>query len=521
MLPSARISAYHMQRFAQAIGTDSPTRSRAVIIVCIAGKALIYLLSADHYGFLSDELYFLDASWRPAAGYIDFPPLIAWLFGAVRLTLGDSLWAFRLVAALIGTATLLLAVDLCRVAGGGRVAQWLTACSFLLAPGIVSVQTLLTMNVLDQFWWIASCSLLLRYLRDEHPRWLWLLGTATGLAILTKLSILALSCGMIVALLTLRPGVFTRREFIGAGLVALLLSVPYLYWQITHDYPLVDFIRAYDTGTPEALVLRDPVTGLLITMGPLFALLWIPGAFAIVSGADRDFRVIGVAAWVSLLVFALAGVKFYFAVPALMLFTIAGAIVWERWCEGQWSPASGALMAVLLTTGLPALPTGAPLLPAAQLQALADFLRDAEAGRSVDAPAALDRYFPHFAEMHGWPELVELVEGAAGPDTIIVAAHYGQAGALNRARRAKGNRLAISGHMNYYLWFPPADIDKAVFVGFEKNELEEMFADVVPAGRMSCSRCTRRERSLEIFRVAEPRLCGAEIRERIRRLHAF
>ena len=47
--------------------------------------ALLLLLLpslSPHYGFYSDELYYLACARRPAFGYVDHPPLFVWLLGA-------------------------------------------------------------------------------------------------------------------------------------------------------------------------------------------------------------------------------------------------------------------------------------------------------------------------------------------------------------------------------------------------------------------------------------------------------
>ena len=81
---------------------------KAVYLICIVVKAALFAVSGLHYGYLSDELYFLDAARHPAFGYVDFPPVIAWLLAAVGPLTGDALWAIRALAAVLGLATVLV-----------------------------------------------------------------------------------------------------------------------------------------------------------------------------------------------------------------------------------------------------------------------------------------------------------------------------------------------------------------------------------------------------------------------------
>jgi 4-amino-4-deoxy-L-arabinose transferase-like glycosyltransferase len=119
---------------------------------CAATKLVILALAGSQYGYLSDELYFLDAARHLDLGYVDFPPAIAWVMAAVTGLFGSDILVLRTVACALGIAVTVLAVDLTRLLGGGRLAQWLTALVVLFAPAFLSIQAILTMNVLDQLW---------------------------------------------------------------------------------------------------------------------------------------------------------------------------------------------------------------------------------------------------------------------------------------------------------------------------------------------------------------------------------
>ena len=74
---------------------------------------------------------------------------IAFIAKLVRSTLGDSLPAIRLLPALAGTAEILLTGWIARELGGGRFAQGLAALCTLLAPGMLVLSHLFTMNVFE------------------------------------------------------------------------------------------------------------------------------------------------------------------------------------------------------------------------------------------------------------------------------------------------------------------------------------------------------------------------------------
>src|ERR1022692_3764891 len=102
------------------------------VAIIAAIKLLLHLYAGRHYGYFGDELYYLACAQHLAWGYVDQPPLIALVAKIVRLTLGDSLSALRLIPALAGTGSVLLAGLMARELGGRRFAQTLAALAVLL-----------------------------------------------------------------------------------------------------------------------------------------------------------------------------------------------------------------------------------------------------------------------------------------------------------------------------------------------------------------------------------------------------
>jgi len=148
--------------------------------VCAVIKLVILAAAGSQYGYLSDELYFLDAADHLALGYVDFPPAIAWVMAALTGLFGSDLIVLRTFACGVGIAVTVLAVEVARLLGGGRTAQWLTAIVVLFAPAFLSIQSILTMNVLDQLWWVLGFVLLIRYLQQHRPVHMLLLGAVAG-----------------------------------------------------------------------------------------------------------------------------------------------------------------------------------------------------------------------------------------------------------------------------------------------------------------------------------------------------
>jgi 4-amino-4-deoxy-L-arabinose transferase-like glycosyltransferase len=86
------------------------------------------------YGWDRDELYFLSAAKRPALGYVDFPPLVAWLGLLVRALFGDSLDALRLSCLALMVVADVLVVLMARELGGRWRAQLLAGGVWAFSP---------------------------------------------------------------------------------------------------------------------------------------------------------------------------------------------------------------------------------------------------------------------------------------------------------------------------------------------------------------------------------------------------
>ena len=138
------------------------TSGEAVVLYIAVAKLGLHLFAGRHYGYFVDELYYLACSEHLDFGYVDQPPLVAILTKVVRLLLGDSLPAIRLLPALAGAGTVLVAGLMARELGGRRFAQGLAALAVLVAPGFLSIDNLMTMNAFEPLFWGGCAYVLMR-----------------------------------------------------------------------------------------------------------------------------------------------------------------------------------------------------------------------------------------------------------------------------------------------------------------------------------------------------------------------
>ncbi len=101
-------------------GPAAPVRWIALIAaVAFAAEMAV----SARYGYVRDELYFLEAGRHLAFGYVDQPPLTPLLARLSAAVSGDSLIALRLIPALALAGMVALTATMSRLLGAGRPAR--------------------------------------------------------------------------------------------------------------------------------------------------------------------------------------------------------------------------------------------------------------------------------------------------------------------------------------------------------------------------------------------------------------
>src|SRR5215218_5371768 len=105
----------------------------------VYGIALVYfalhLVTSTRYGYFRDTLYYLACSEHLAFGYVDQPPLIAFVAWIARHTLGTSLPALLFWPALAGASRIVFTAMFARELGASRFGIVLAA-TLAATPGV-------------------------------------------------------------------------------------------------------------------------------------------------------------------------------------------------------------------------------------------------------------------------------------------------------------------------------------------------------------------------------------------------
>lgn len=462
-----------------------------------AVKLVAHLLTNPSYGFHRDELYYLVCGRHLAWGYVDHPPLTALLAAAAEAVFGVSVAGLRLLPAVCGAIIVVLAGLMAREMGGRAWAQGLAAAAVLASPVYLLTNGLFQTVTFDQLAWVACTFLLLRIFRTGR-RGLWLgVGLAAGVGLLTKHTILLFGFGLVVGLvLTRQRQQFRLPQLWVAGVIAALLALPNVFWQVGHGWPTLEFMANSSARAAAEFPLPAFLGLQIIFIGAVSVPLFVAGLVFLFGRQGERFRVVG---WICVSVVALLawlGGKPYYPASIYPAILAAGAVATEALAARRnWRRLRYAVPAVILLGTVPTLWMTLPVVP-----------RETFAARQ-DA-------WPHkeYHEMFGWQDLaaqVALVYDAL-PDedrrrASLLTDAYGEAAALELFGPALGLPRVASGHDSYYFWGPP-DSDVVVAVAWSGEYLERFFADVRKVAPVTNALGIRNEASAKaIFVCRNPR----------------
>jgi 4-amino-4-deoxy-L-arabinose transferase-like glycosyltransferase len=468
-----------------------------VVIFLATVKIVLHLVTVGHfgYGFFIDELYYLACGEHLAWGYVDMPPLFPAITALIRATLGDSLLAVRLLPALSGAALVLMTGLIARDLGGKRFAQGIAALGILTAPMWMLMHSIHTMNALDQIFWTAAAWVVIRIERDGWEKGWLLFGALCGLGMLNKHTMAFFGVALVIGLL-LTPArrAFRSRWLWLGGLLAVLIYLPNLIWDVQHHFPHFEMLANIRADGRDAQL--NPLQFMLqqVVVFNLFALpLWVGGlVWFLADHEGRRWRALGVAFLVVLIEMFLFDGRIYYPAPAYPMLFAAGGVALERWLD-RWIGArrfvKPAYASVLAVSGVVLAPLFVPLLPPATMIRYSRAIGLSQPKLENHALGPLPQLM---ADRFGWPEMAAVVARvyhslppADQQRAAIFGQNYGQAGAIDRFGPALGLPKAISGHLSYFLWGPRGYTgDVMIVMDDNRPRLLELFRSVEYGGRV-------------------------------------
>ncbi|HEU5299019.1 MAG TPA: glycosyltransferase family 39 protein [bacterium] len=329
------------------------------LVWAIAAAVVLRAAAAATGPLIDDEAYYWLWAQRLAWGYLDHPPLVAWLI-ALTTVVRDTAWFIRLSPLVLGVATTYLLFLLGKEMNGVR-GGLLAASLFQIVPVLAGAGLLATPDAALLAAWAAGIRFAWQALRGRPGRWL-ACGAAVGVGLLAKLTMAMLPLGLLLYAVLRARGALRRWEPYAAAALAAAIFSPVLFWNAAHGWAGVDYILH------QRLAAAAPgITGVLKLLEEqmAFAALLLPAyVWALVAPVLRrsEGLLFLLLTSVPIIVFpfipAYAGAWPHgnWLAPAYLSLSVVLGIVWTRAVGAAALVNAAAIVYALATSAIPVLP---------------------------------------------------------------------------------------------------------------------------------------------------------------------
>jgi dolichol-phosphate mannosyltransferase len=470
--------------FAVALGlTVTAPRWRNAAPALIAYAFVLRLVYAGAVEMMPEETYYWNYSRHLDLGYLDHPPMVAWLIRVATAVFGQTEFGVRAGALLCGAITSIFVYKLTRNLFG--VATALAALLLVQAlPFFFLAGLLMTPDTPLVAAWAASLYFLERALIGNQSRAWWYVGICLGLGMISKYSIALLGP---VAMVFMAWDPKSRRwwarlpPYVGV-LLALAVFSPVIIWNAQHEWASFAFQTSRRLAETPQFALHKLIGSIIVLITPTGLLAVIAATLARPAGetpdAARRRRLFNLAIFIPLTVFILfslrhevkldwTGAPWTAALPA-MAFIMMNSDLGGRFARGiraAWMPTI-LLMLLIYGAGLHYLVLGLPGVGYDKhIEAIPVGWRDLSAHVLETANA-------YGTETGAQPLIV-------GMDRYAIAselAFYGGAHTASGLQTANSHLFGGMGLM-YGLWLPPKSLDgrNLLLIAWSPGELDDQF----------------------------------------------
>ena len=186
---------------------------------------------------IPEETYYWMYTKFPALGYLDHPPMVAWLIGTGTRLFGDNEFGVRIFNWLFTVGSTWLSYLLGSV-WHGRRAGITAALLFNLVPLFCGTGFVVTPDAALLFFWLFTLVAVTHAYRTGQTHWWLMAGLGTGLGFLSKYPAAFLAISTFVFLLTDARGrrMLTRPGPWLAVAAALIAAFPVILWNFQNNW---------------------------------------------------------------------------------------------------------------------------------------------------------------------------------------------------------------------------------------------------------------------------------------------
>jgi dolichol-phosphate mannosyltransferase len=355
------------------------TRRLAIGVVVYAfALRLVYLGAVE---LLPEEAYYWNYSRHLDFGYLDHPPMVAWLIRMGTTVFGQSQFGVRVGALCCGILTSIFTYRLTRNLFGEASALAAMVLAQTL-PFFFLSGFLMTPDAPLAAAWAATLYFLERALIGGRPKAWWGVGFSLGIGLVSKYTIgLLVPVALAFMICDRKSHRWWRRwEPYAAALLALAIFSPVIFWNAKHGWASFEFQTVRRLAEAPRFALHKLIGSALVLITPtglLAAAAWLSGPKPREAGGDASRRhlLVGAAMVLPLVVFAAfslrhevkldwTGAPWIAAIPVMamgMAATAAPLRGFRAWIRSAWRPTLVTMLMIYgaglhyLALGLPAL----------------------------------------------------------------------------------------------------------------------------------------------------------------------
>ncbi|WP_293938845.1 ArnT family glycosyltransferase [Sphingobacterium sp. UBA5996] len=430
-------------------------KHRIILISLILLKFVIqYHLISPVYELQRDEFLHLDQANHLAWGYLSVPPLTSWTSYLIKIA-RNSEFLIKFFPALYGALTVLVVWKTIAALKGNLFALLFGSCCIMFSV-LFRLNGLYQPNSLDVLCWTAIYYLIIQYLNNRQPKWLFYIAIVFAFGFLNKYNIVFLILGLIPALaLVPERKVFMERKLYGSLLLAIVIILPNLIWQYQNNFPVFAHFKELQAtqlvNVNRWSFLRSQFLFFFGTFPVLIFALYALVKYPIF----KPYRLFFWSFFVTIGIFLFLRAKDYYAIGIYPVYFAFGAVYISSLLENKTGKIlKPVLIALTVVLFLPVYNIAFPNRNPAYIVDHPEKYRNYgmltwEDGKEHALPQ-------DFADMLGWKELAHKVDSIYRqmPDpenTLVLCDNYGQAGAINYY--SKLGIKAVSFNADYINWF--------------------------------------------------------------------
>lgn len=441
-----------------------------------------YLLQNNLYEPHRDEFLYLAEAHHLAWGYLEVPPLLSFFAWLTHLFGHDMFWV-KFWPDLFGMFTFIIAAKAVQKLGGGAFATFLVFLPFVFGA-YLRLFFLFQPNTPEVFFWTLISYSLLRYIQTKKNKYLYILGIAIGLGMISKYSVAFFVVSILAGLLLTRQRrIFGNEKLYYAGGIAILIFLPTALWEYNHHFPVIVHMKELNKYQLQYI---NPVSFLVdqLLMNLPCVFIWLAGLYFLIFSFDaRRYRVFAWAyVFVIILLLVLHG-KNYYSLGVYPILFAFGAYHLEQWSFRRAKAWRYAFILIPIVLGVIFIPL---LLPVSSPAGLANYYKTMHMEKTgllkwedlKNHPLPQD-----FADMLGWEEMTQkAAQGYNNLDdsdkahTFLFCDNYGEAGAVNYYRYKYNLPEAHSDNGTFLYWLPKnVHIDNLLLITDDTAEMQHPF----------------------------------------------